>query len=42
MKVRFDSHGKPGHQEKSVTVKSNAARGDQMLFITAEVTEAKK
>lgn len=42
MKVRFDSHGKTGHQEKSVTVKSNAARGDQMLFIVAEVAEAKK
>ncbi len=42
MKVRFDSHGKTGHQEKSVTIKSNAAGGDKMIYIVAEVAEAKK
>jgi hypothetical protein len=42
IKVYFDSKGKSGHQEKAVTVKSNAVRGEQMLYIKAEVAEAKK
>jgi hypothetical protein len=42
LKVYFDSKGKSGHQEKAVTVKSNSVRGDQMLYIKAEVAEAKK
>lgn len=41
MKVYFDSKGKSGHQEKAVTVKSNSVRGDQMLYIKAEVAETK-
>lgn len=35
--VRFSSAGKPGHQEKTITVTSNASRGKQMLYIIAEV-----
>jgi len=35
--VRFNSAGKPGHQEKTITVTSNATRGKQHLFIIAEV-----
>lgn len=40
IKVSFNSKGKPGHQEKTVTVSSNTARGNQFLKITAEVTPA--
>lgn len=35
--IRFNSAGKPGHQEKSITVTSNASRGKQTLYIIAEV-----
>lgn len=41
MKVKFNSAGKPGHQEKSVTVTTNSNRGTHMLFIKAEVKEKK-
>jgi hypothetical protein len=39
--TRFNSAGKPGHQEKSVTLKTNSSRGNHMLFIKGEV-KAKK
>lgn len=35
--VRFNSAGKPGHQEKAITITSNATRGKQTLYIIAEV-----
>ena len=39
--VKFNSAGKPGHQEKSVTLKTNTARGTHLLFIKGEVKEKK-
>lgn len=42
MKVYFDSKGKSGHQEKAVTITTNSVRGQQMLYIKAEVAEAKQ
>jgi len=36
--VSFNSEGKTGHQEKSVTVSTNSNRGMHMLNIKAEVT----
>lgn len=41
IKVEFKSEGKPGHQEKTVTVRSNAKRGVNILSITVEVEPAK-
>lgn len=38
MKVKFNTEGKSGHQEKSVIISTNSKKGTQMLFITAEVT----
>lgn len=35
--IRFNSAGKPGHQEKAITVTSNASVGKQTLYIIAEV-----
>lgn len=40
IKVSFNSQGKPGHQEKTVSISSNTARGNQFLKIIAEVTPA--
>jgi hypothetical protein len=37
IKVMFNSAGKQGHQEKSVTVSTNSKRGTQLLYIRAEV-----
>lgn len=37
LKVTFHSKGKPGHQEKMVTINSNDQRGRDYLFIQAEV-----
>lgn len=37
IKVEFNSADKAGHQEKSITVNSNTARGVSMLYITADV-----
>lgn len=37
IKVKFDTQGKPGHQEKSVTVHTNSVRGMHMLYIKADV-----
>jgi hypothetical protein len=36
--VKFNSEGKTGHQEKSVTVSTNSNRGMHMLNIKAEVS----
>jgi hypothetical protein len=41
MKVTFNSSGKSGHQEKSVTIHANTLRGEHMLYIKADVTPAK-
>jgi len=37
MKVTFNSAGKQGHQEKSVTIVANTVRNVHMLYIQAEV-----
>lgn len=37
LKVTFNSAGKPGHQEKSVTIVANTVRNIHMLYIQAEV-----
>ena len=42
IKVSFDSKGKPGSQEKTVTLKTNTANGHEMFKIKANVTPAAK
>ena len=42
MKVTFNSAGKQGHQEKSVTISTNTVRGTHMLYIKGEVLVDKK
>lgn len=37
IKVKFNSKNKPGHQEKTVTLHSNALGGTRMLYIKADV-----
>jgi hypothetical protein len=37
IKVVFNSKGKSGHQEKSVTITTNSARSKHMLYIKGEV-----
>lgn len=37
IKVTFNSTGKGGHQEKSVTITTNTVRGFNMLYIKGEV-----
>jgi hypothetical protein len=37
MKVKFNSAGKIGHQNKSVTIMTNSNKGTHMLYINAEV-----
>lgn len=37
LKVKFNSAGKHGHEEKSVAVSTNSKKGRHYLFITAEV-----
>jgi hypothetical protein len=39
MKVTFNSAGKEGHQEKSVTLVTNTVRNIHMLYIQAEVVK---
>jgi Protein of unknown function (DUF1573) len=39
MKVTFNSSGKMGHQEKSVTILANTVRNVHMLYIKAEVAK---
>ena len=41
MKVTFNSAGKSGHQEKSVTINTNTLRSVHMLYIKADVTASK-
>lgn len=41
LKVTFNSAGKQGHQEKSVTLITNSLQGRQMLYIQAEVEKKK-
>jgi hypothetical protein len=40
IRVSFDSKGKPGLQDKTVTVSANTARGQHYLKIISEVTPA--
>lgn len=37
--VRFNSAGKPGHQEKSITLRANTLHGVHSLFLKGEVRE---
>jgi hypothetical protein len=39
MKVKFNSQGKSGHQEKSVTIHANTLRNIHMLYIKSEVLD---
>jgi hypothetical protein len=41
LKVKFNSAGKSGHQEKSVTIHANTLRNVHMLFIKSEVLDKK-
>ena len=41
MKVTFNSAGKAGHQEKSVTIHTNTVRSIHMLYIKGEVIAPK-
>ncbi len=41
MKVTFNSSGKSGHQEKSVTIHTNTVRSIHMLYIKGEVIAPK-
>jgi len=42
MKVSFDSTGKPGMQQKSITITANTATGTDVLTIKANVTPKAK
>lgn len=42
MKTIFNTEGKPGHQEKGITISANTEIGTQYLSIQADVTPAKK
>lgn len=42
LKISFDSTGKPGNQQKTVTVTSNTANKTDMLTIRANVTPKQK
>lgn len=42
MKVRFNTTGKNGYQEKSVTISSNANRSIRLLLIKAQVEAVKE
>ena len=41
MKVSFNSDGKPGQQQKTVTIMANTATGNELLTIKANVTPKK-
>ncbi len=41
LKAIFNTSGKAGHQEKSISVATNSKRGIQMLYIKAEVEVSK-
>lgn len=40
IQVLFDTYGKSGHQEKSISVTTNSQRGVHMLYIKADVKAA--
>jgi hypothetical protein len=42
IKVQFNSAGKTGHQEKTVSINSNAKGGVKILYIKGDVTPGKK
>ncbi|MBN9286123.1 MULTISPECIES: DUF1573 domain-containing protein [Flavobacterium] len=42
LKVTFDSTGKPGQQQKTVTLTTNTAKGTETVTIKAEVTPKAK
>jgi len=42
LKVTFNSAGKSGHQEKSVTLTTNTIEGRRMLYIQAEVEKSEQ
>lgn len=42
MKVKFNSQGKVGHQNKSVTIMTNSNKGTHMLYVSAEVIDDHK
>ena len=39
VKVQFNSAGKKGHQEKTITLTTNSVRGTRVLFMKGEVKE---
>ena len=39
MKVTFNSAGKSGHQEKTVTIRTNTVRSVHMLYIKADIAK---
>jgi hypothetical protein len=39
MKVQFNSAGKEGHQEKSISITANSKRGFHLLFIKGDVNK---
>ena len=39
MKVTFNSAGKAGHQEKTVTIHTNTIRGIHMLYIKSDIAK---
>jgi len=41
LKTVFNTEGKPGHQEKGITISANTEIGTQYLYIQADVTPAK-
>ena len=41
MKVRFNSAGKTGHQEKTITILNNSNRGVHLLYLKGDVTPTK-
>jgi hypothetical protein len=42
IKVKFNSHGKPNNQRKSVSLTTNTATGKEQVFIKANVTPKQK
>lgn len=40
IQVLFDTYGKTGHQEKSISITTNSKRGVHMLYIKADVKAA--
>lgn len=42
LKVTFNSAGKAGHQEKSVSIQTNTLRNVHMLYIQAEIAKEKE